>query len=299
MSIWLAQHAAAFRLATARLIGTPGISFLAALAIGIALALPTGGHLLLGSLQKLAKGNTTTPQISVFMKLDADKKSLAEIESRLKKHDGVGSVNFVSRDAALKRMRQDADLAAVIDSLPRNPFPDAFVILPRDDRPGTMESMRDEFRKLPQVEHVQLDSALARRLSVWLKLGQNIVWILAGLFGVGLVALIFNTIRLQVLTRREEIEVSRLLGATDTYIGRPFYYFGALQSLLGGLFALGIVTAAAAALKMPVAELTALYSLDFNLYSLQLKDAAIILGIAAALGWLGAVLSVRSQLRNS
>jgi cell division transport system permease protein len=143
---------------------------------------------------------------------------------------------------------------------------------------------------------VQLDSAWAKRLSALLNLGRTVVWLLAAVFGVGLVALVFNTIRLQVLTKREEIDVSRLLGATDTYIGRPFYYFGALQGLLGGVVACGIVYAGFAILQDRVSELAELYRMGFSLRQMSIPHMLAVLGLSAALGWLGALLSVRNQL---
>lgn len=298
MSGWLTQQRAALGLALRRLAAAPTTTLLAALSIGVALALPAGGQLLLASLQQFGQGGSSTPQISVFMALDADDKAGDQVAAALKADPGVAGVDFVSREATRKRLH-DNGFAQIIDSLPKNPFPDTFVVSPRDTTPTALEALRASFAKLPKVEHVQVDSAWAKRLAVFLNLGRTAVWLLAGLFGVGLVALIFNTIRLQVLTQREEIEVSRLLGATDGYIGRPFYYFGALQGLLGGLVACAIVYACGAALQGPVDELAALYELGFTLRPLRPADVGVILAAAAALGWLGAALSVSRHLREA
>lgn len=295
MNSWLIQQRAALALALRRLADTPTITLLAAISIGVALSLPAGGHLLLRSLQQLGQGNSATPQISVFMALDADDKASDKVGEQLKTQPGVGKVEFVSREATQKRLRE-AGLAQVIDSLPHNPFPDTFVITPRDTTPEALENLRAELEKLPRVEYVQLDSAWAKRLSVLLELGRTAVWLLAALLGVGLIALIFNTIRLQVLTKREEIEVSRLLGATDSYIGRPYYYFGALQGLLGGVVACAIVYASFGMLQARFAELVELYRMGFSLRQLGPMDILAILGVASALGWIGAALSVRQHL---
>ena len=296
MNRWLIQQRAALALALHRLASTPTTSLLAAISIGIALSLPAAGQLLLASLQQLGQGSSATPQISVFMALDADEKAGARVGEQLKSNPAIGDIQFISREATQKRLRE-AGLAQVIDSLPKNPFPDTFVVNPRDTAPEALEALRADLAKLPRVEHVQLDSAWAKRLSVLLNLGRTVVWLLAALFGIGLVALVFNTIRLQVLTKREEIEVSRLLGATDTYIGRPFYYFGALQGLLGGLVACAIVYAGFGLLQERVAELAELYRMGFQLRQMQATEALIVLGLASALGWLGAALSVRQHLR--
>jgi cell division transport system permease protein len=297
MKSWLTQHRAAFGLALHRLASTFTTSLLAAISMGVALSLPTGGHLMLSSLQQLGQGGSATPQISVFMALDGDEKASAKVGEQLKAHPAIGEIQFVSREATQKRLR-DAGLAQVIDSLPKNPFPDTFVVTPHDASPEALENLRAELAKLPRVEHVQLDSAWAKRLSVLLNLGRTVVWLLAALFGVGLVALVFNTIRLQVLTKREEIEVSMLLGATDTYIGRPFYYFGALQGLFGGIVACAIVYGGIAVLQERVAELAELYRMGFSLRQMGLADIAVVLGVSSFLGWIGASLSVRQHLRS-
>ncbi|MDE2598277.1 MAG: permease-like cell division protein FtsX [Rhodocyclaceae bacterium] len=297
MNAWLTHQRAALAQALRRLAGTPTTTLLAAISIGIALSLPAGGHLLLTSLQQLGQGSSANPQISVFMTLDADAKASEKVGEQLKVNPAVGAAQFIGRETTQKRLRE-AGLAQVIDSLPRNPFPDTFVVTPADSSPEALEALRAELAKLPHVDQVQVDSAWAKRLSVLLNLGRTVVWLLAGLFGIGLIALVFNTIRLQVLTKREEIEVSRLLGATDTYIGRPFYYFGALQGLLGGLLACAIVFASFAILQARVAELAELYRMGFELHQLKLTDILALLGLSAALGWLGAALSVRQHLRD-
>jgi cell division transport system permease protein len=195
-------------------------------------------------------------------------------------------------------MRAGQGLGEVLDALPKNPFPDALVITPRDERPEAMERLAAELRKLPRVEHVQLDSAWVQRLDALLRLGRTAIVLLASLLGVGLMAITFNAIRLQVLTSRAEIEVSRLLGATDAFIRRPFYYFGALQGLAGGLVAWSAVLIAALLLRGPVADLAALYGIEFALHILPLADSVVLFGLAALLGWAGAWLSLTRHLRN-
>ncbi|HEX8987830.1 MAG TPA: permease-like cell division protein FtsX [Rhodocyclaceae bacterium] len=296
MIAWLHQHLNALQLAVRRLVSTPVNTLLSLLAIGIALALPAGGQMLLSNALRLAAGTAPTPQISLFMSLDAPRAASDEIGVRLQKHPGVKAARFVPREETLARMRTSEGLGEVIDILPKNPFPDAFVIDPRNDAPDAMDTLAKELRKLPRVEHVQLDSAWVRRLDALLKLGRTGVVMLGILLGVGLIAITFNTIRLQVLTQRAEIEVSRLLGATDAYIRRPFYYFGLLQGLLGGMVAWGIARLAALALAGPVGDIARLYSVDFVLTPLSAGDSALLVGVAGMLGALGAMLSLRQHL---
>lgn len=296
---WLAQHRDALLLALRRLAAAPLNTLLSLLTIGIALALPAGGQMLLTNAMQAGRHLTAKPQISVFAEVGADKRRVQEIGARLRNIPGVKELDFIPREEALARMKASEGLADVIGALPENPFPDAYLVSPTDEQPAAMEKLAAEFRKLPQVEHVQLDSAWVRRLDALLRLGRNGVLLLALLLGVGLVAITFNAIRSQVLAQRAEIEVGRLLGATDSYIRRPFQYYGTLLGLAGGGLAWLIVGSVTLWLRVPIGELAALYSLDFLLQPLTLLDSAALLGAAAGLGWLGARLSLGQYLRDA
>ncbi|MFY9328766.1 MAG: permease-like cell division protein FtsX [Georgfuchsia sp.] len=299
MTAWLRQHLDALRLALRRLVAAPMNTLLSLLAIGVALALPVGGLMIFSNAQQLVKGTSTLPQISVFMTLDADRAAANKIAEKLEQTTGIASVRFLGREATMEQMRKSEGLADVIEALPRNPFPDAFVITPENTAAGEMEQLAAELRKLPQVEHVQIDSAWIRRLNAMLRVARVGLGVLSLLLSIGLMAITFNTIRLQVLTLRNEIEVSRLLGATDTYISRPFFYFGTLQGMLGGAVAWSIVAAATLALRSPVAELAVLYGLDITLAMPNPSVSACLLIAAAGLGWLGTSLSLSQHLSGS
>ncbi|MDR2000479.1 MAG: permease-like cell division protein FtsX [Zoogloeaceae bacterium] len=296
MSTWLAQHGAAFRAALRRLAASPVNTLLSLLAIGIALALPAGGQMLVANVLQLARDSAPTPQISLFLDLDASKADGQSLLNRLDNHSGIKTFKFIPREDTLARMKSREGFADVIEALPKNPFPDTIIALPANDRPEAMEKLAAEFRKWPKVAQVQLDSDWARRLAALIKIGRLTVALLALLLGIGLIAITFNTIRLQVTTRRAEIELSRLLGATNAFIRRPFHYFGILLGLLGGMVAWLAVAAATWWLREPVAELASLYNIDLILQPLALPDSALLLAAAAGLGWLGASLSLRQHL---
>jgi cell division transport system permease protein len=293
MTVWLRQHGSALALAWRRLAGAPTNTILSLLAIGIALALPAGGLMLFSNAQSIIGKVSAKPQVSVFMALDADRRQARDVATRLGHMDDVESVVLVTREETLERMKSAQGLGEVLDALPTNPFPDALVVTPRDDRPQALEGLAAQLRRLPKVEHVQLDSAWVQRLDALLRLGRMAVMLLAALLAAGLVAITFNAIRLQVITSRAEIEVSRLLGATDSFVRRPFYYFGAVQGLLGGLAAWAIVHGGALLLNAPIAQLASLYHLDFVLVPPGSADAIVLLGLATSLGWAGAALSLR------
>lgn len=296
MNIWLSHHGQALALALRRLFAAPVNTLLSLLAIGVALALPAAGQMLLANLLHVTQRAAPALEISVFLAVEAPRPAATDIEAKLKNNPGVKSFRFLPREDTLAHMKKEAGLADVIDALPKNPFPDAFVLLSRDERPEAMEALAAELRKWPKVEHVQLDAGWARRLEALLRLGRTGVMLLTGLLGVGLVAISFNTIRLQVLTQRPEIELSRLLGASDGFIRRPFYWFGVLQGLLGGLAAWLLVGMTTLVLRGPMEDFAGLYGIALSLRPLDGISSLALLALAAGLGWLGTAISLRRHL---
>ncbi|GAB4169907.1 MAG: permease-like cell division protein FtsX [Rhodocyclaceae bacterium] len=296
MKPWLAQHRAAAERALRRLAHAPSSSLLAALAIGIALALPASGYVLLGELLPLAGRIPARPEMSAFLAAGADAHDAAEIRARLGRSAGVRAWRFVSREETLERMRSAEGLAEVLDSLPRNPFPDAFVIEPAAESEPGLAALRDAIASWPGVEYVQIDGAWMKRLAAMVRLARGAVLMVAGLLAAALVVVTFNTVRLQILSQREEIELAWLLGATAGFVRRPFFYFGALQGLAGGSIACLVVAAVLEAARAPLTEAAGAYDLAFTLHGLGAGDAALIIGVAAGLGWLGAWLSAGRHL---
>jgi cell division transport system permease protein len=291
---WLRQHREAFARALGKLLAQKSASLLNALVIGVALSLPAGGYALLANLQGAAQRFTVEPQLSLFLRQDARR---ADLEPRLKADARIAQARFVSRDEALRELRQAEGLAEVVAALERNPLPDAFVLRAREPSAAALEALAADLRALPGVARVQVDSAWAQRLAALARIGKLALAFLAALLAVGLIAVTFNTIRLQILTLREEIEVSRLLGATDAFVRRPFLYLGGLQGLAGGVIGLAVLWAGIATLNRPVRDLAQTYGSDFQLALLPWPQAATLLALAILLGWLGALLSVSKYLR--
>ena len=295
MLSWLRVHLRAMAQAMRRLLRQPVGTVLSALVVGIALSLPAAGYLLLDNVATLARGVSGTPEISIFMQQTVEPAQLRAVERRLGADELVASYRFVSRDEALRQLEQSG-LGDVLGGLSENPLPDAFVVLPRGGEPDVYEVLHARFVAWEGVEHVQLDSAWIERLHALIGLGKSAVFMLAGLLGFALVIVTFNTIRLQILTQRQEIDVSRLLGATDPFIRRPFYWFGSLQGLIGGLVAWGTVWLMVLALEGPVEGLARTYGAVFVVSGPGAADTSAILGFAAFLGWLGSAMSVRRHL---
>jgi cell division transport system permease protein len=295
MLMWMKSHARAAFQATRRLAAQPLGTLLSALVVGIALSLPAAGFVLLDNVATLARGVSGTPEISLFMHRDAGAEQLLAVERRLRGEASVASYRHVSREEALRQLEQSG-LGDVLGGLTTNPLPDAFVVSPRGEDPELYEMLEAKFVQWDGVEHVQLDSAWVERLHALLGLGKSAVLLLAGLLGFALVIVTFNTIRLQIMTQRPEIDVSRLLGATDPFIRRPFYWFGSLQGLLGGMVALGTVWMSVRLLGGPVESLASTYGAVFQLSGPGPAESIAILAFASFLGWLGSAISVRRHL---
>ena len=290
------QHAQVIRFTLQRLLRTPVASLLNILIIGIALSLPVGGYVLLKNLQGLAEQVAGTPQISVFLAMGTSQDEIARISKQLKEHAAIERIEFVPRDLALKQLQLSTGLADVVGGLAQNPLPDAFIIFPVAMDARKLELLRDDLKFWPKFEHVQLDSAWAHKLEAMLKFGRLAVLILAGMLSFALIAITFNTIRLQILTQRDEIEISKLIGATNSFIRRPFLYYGLVQGLLGGAAAWLIIATSLQALNYSLAGLVQLYASSFSLKHLSFGDSITLLGFSAYLGWLGAWMSVSQHL---
>lgn len=296
MRTWLRHHRRALAAALARLAGQKSAAVLNALIIGIALALPAGGYALLASLRAVAPEAALEPQLSFFLQAEAKRPEAEALAAKLKADPRVRTVRLVTREQALKDLQAIEGLGEIVASLSRNPLPDALVIRPRSTDGAALEALAAELRKLPLAQHVQVDSAWARRLAALAGVARLAIALLGTLLAVGLVAITFNTIRLQMLSQRAEIELSRLIGASDAFIRRPYFYLGAVQGLFGGLVALLLVAGGLAALNIGVADLAASYGSGFRLSFLTPGDALAVALFSAVLGWFGAYLSVSRYL---
>lgn len=296
MKQFYTQHFHVLRTVLRRMFNPPLAGVLNTLVIGIALSLPAGMYVLLQNAQGLVQQLSGTPQISVFLNMDAKSDDIEKLRKQFAQHPAVERVEFVPRDRALQQLKQSTGLADVIGSLEKNPLPDAFVVHPKSDSAQNIDTLRTEIANLPKVEQAQLDSAWAYKLEALLKFATLAVLILASLLSLALIAITFNTIRLQILTQRDEIEVAKLIGASNSFIRRPFLYFGALQGLLGGFAAYAIISISCALLNLPLSTLSQLYASQFTLQSLNLGDSLSLLLFSLYLGWLGAWLSVARHL---
>jgi cell division transport system permease protein len=309
MKTWIREHAMALGAAMARIRSLPGSFSFNVLVIALALMLPLAGLTLLENLRPVSRELAVEPEISVFLSTEIARDRAQAIADEIRnaaQQAGVSAkLDYISREKALEAMKARAGLGDVVAALGSNPLPDAYVVriagggAADDDSaaPARIEKLAAALHKIAGVETVQLDAAWVKRLAALLQLASSVLALLAASLCGVVLAVVFNTIRLQIVTQHEEIGVARLLGATDAFVARPFYYMGGLLGLAAGALALLAVLGALALLNTSVSQLASLYGSAFLLEPLNAQTVTALLATSAALGVLGAALSVRRALR--
>jgi cell division transport system permease protein len=304
MKSWLRHHRFALGDALSRLGHSFGSFAFNVLVVAIALALPFGGMTLLENVRPVSNQLAVEPEISIFLAMDLPREraqALApQIREVFERNRSRATLEFMPRENALRTLRDRSGLSDALTTLGTNPLPDGYVAklagFQNAHDADRVDEIAAQLKALPGVDYVQVDSAWVKRLAALLNVLRLALLFLAVTLGVVVVAVVFNTIRLQVMTQREEIEVARLVGATDGFICRPFYYTGALLGLAAGALALGAVALGLSPLNQAIAEFARLYASEFRLAPLSAMSSALLLLVSAGLGLCGAMLSVRRHL---
>ena len=299
MNVWLTQHALALKLVLRRFANNKLSTLLICLAIGVTLALPSIFYAVLDSANVLANNVKSKSQMSVFLATNHDENAIATVKTTLEDDANIKSFKFVSKEDAFSQLQAaDAD-NGVLNSLENNPLPDAFFVEPSKLDAESIENLKNNLSKLDGVDEVVVDGAWIKRLNYLLALGKKTMLIIVSLLAFALVAVIGNTVRMQIVTQYAEVELSRLIGATKSFIRRPFLYAGALYGLIGGLFALLITVAVIYLFNQSLAPLVAEYQTNFSLNYPNLFTCAITCLLALAVGLISAYLAVSKSLFSS
>jgi len=298
-SAWLDQHRAACTLSLRKLLASPLATLLTAAVIGIALALPTAFFALLHNVQSLGSDWDGAARISLYLAdsvADAEGAALAE---ELVGRADVAIARHIDRAAALAEFRELSGFGEVLDSLDENPLPGVVVVHPQAAAtPDAVAALAAELGALHAVGDARVDLQWVQRLHAIIGVIQRAVAIVAALLGVAVLLVVGNTIRLDILGRREEIVVVKLIGATDGFVRRPFLYGGAAYGLLGGALAVLLVTLALGLIAAPVRGLAQLYGSAFEFSGLNLDSALALMLCGMLLGLGGAWLAVGRHLRD-
>ncbi len=296
---YFGRHAQGLVGSLGRLARQPLAAFMTMSVIGIAVALP----LLLGVFlqnARTAAGNLNAAfDLSVYLDRKAVGNPAEALAKQLRLRGDVAAVRVITADQALASFRDGSGFGKALDVLKDNPLPDTLVVTPTLDAgtPQGTENLRAAIAAMPDVQVVQLDTDWIKRLQAILEVVRQAVILTGALLGLGVVLVVSNTIRLDILNRQAEIEVMKLVGASDGFTRRPFLYGGFWYGLGGGLVALLLVSFGTALLAAPVAHLALLYSSPFRLEGLSLVSTLQVLAAATALAWTGSWLAVRRHIR--
>jgi cell division transport system permease protein len=298
LSAWLRLHVHAFADALARIAAQPWASVMSILVLATAITLPVIAAVALRSAGAAAASLDTDPHINVYLALDAGDEDVRRIERALRSQPDALTVKFVPRAQALQELKATTHLAEILAALDRNPLPHAFTVRVRTTAADRVAAMRSEWSRLPKVDQVLADFEWSGRLARWVRFGERLLWVMAGALGVAVAFIVGHLIRLQVLTRREEIQVSQLIGATAADVRRPFLHHGLLQGALAGAAAVGLAGLLAHWAGIELSALTPGYTTELKVVFLTAGESLIAMATAAALGLAGAWLAVTREIRR-
>lgn len=268
--------------------------------IGIALALPAGLLVMLQNVETITHGWNQGARISLYMKGNVSQTQAQQIANGLQRDPNIGNIRFISPSKGLQEFTRYAGFQNVISQLKSNPLPSVIVVQPakKVHSPLQIQQLLNTLQQIPQVDSAELDMQWVKRLYTFLDLGRRVVFALAILLAFGVVLIISNTIRLITENHRSEIEVMKLVGATDNFIRRPFLYTGILYGAIGAIIAMVLVDSFLSWLADPVMQLSDLYDSTFRLAGLSNGQTEWLLVIGIALGFMGSWLAVSKHLRD-
>ena len=298
MMTWLRLHRHALADALRRLAAQPLASAFSILVLAVTISLPVLAAIALRSVGNVAASLETDPHVNVFMTLDATDEDVRRVGEALRSHPEAASVKFVSRTQALAELKSTTHLAELLDSLDGNPLPHAFTVRVRTTDPDKLNAARDAWSKLPKVDQVAADFEWSERLGKWIHFGNTLLATIAAVLGAAVAFIVGHLIRLQVVSQRQEIEVSQLIGATASDVRRPFLYHGLTQGALAGAAAVGLGAAVVAWLSSQLRALTPNYAAEMKVVFLDPSWSLAVVGVAAALGLAGAWWAVGRELRQ-
>jgi cell division transport system permease protein len=299
VSGWLSLHAGTAIAALGRLSRQPFASMMTILVIAITLALPAAMHLVIKNAQSLSASWDNALDFSVYLRSDVTAEQAQRLADLVGQRADVESVTFISADDALAEFREASGFGDALDHLTTNPLPHTLVVRPAvGNTEVSMAVLSEELGNLPEADFVQVDTEWVRRFHAILAILERAVMIGAALLGAAILIIIGNTIRLDIQNRREEIEVTKLIGASNAFVRRPFLYAGLWYGLAGGLLALALVWYGLYALEAPVARLSGLYESSFIVLSLNAVESLSIVGAGVGLGLVGSWIAATRHMRR-
>jgi cell division transport system permease protein len=298
MNSYMAHHQLVASDSLLRLLSAPVSSIMTWLVIGIALALPASLFVALGNVESVSRGWEGAAQISLFVNKVVAEQDSRNLAKTLRLRDDIAEVEYISQTQALEEFQTLSGYGEVLEHLDQNPLPAVIVVRPVEEETSAAatESLYNELKALPQIEQAIIDLEWVQRLYSMMALAKRMTLALAILLALGVLLVIGNTIRLTIESRRDEIVIVKLVGATNAFVRRPFLYTGLWYGLGGGIVSWLVISLGLLWLSAPIAEVAGLYQSQFELQGLGFVDAFILLCASASLGLMGAWLAVSRHL---
>jgi len=299
VSIWLTRHLSTSIGSLGRLFRQPFASLMIILVIAVTLAIPAALSLVIKNAQSVSDGWDNALDFSVYLKRGLSEDEAKGLAGLIQQRADVESVQLITASQALAEFKQQSGFGQALDHLSENPLPHTLVVRPGPANTSqTMILLQEELGNLPEADIVQVDTEWVQRFHAILDIIKRAIVIGAALLGVAIIVIIGNTIRLDIQNRREEIEVTKLIGASNAFVRRPFLWSGFWYGLFGGLLALGLVQYGLFLLQQPVARLAGLYQSGVTVVSLAPTESLSILGIGVFLGLVGSWFAAARHMRR-
>lgn len=298
MSAYLARHLQVFFATLGAMRRTPMNSINTIIIIGITLALPSMLYVVLKSAQNLSENWQGRPQISVFTKPEVTHQEADLIFQELRLHPAIAFAELISQQQALEEFRAVSGMSYEIDFLGENPLPISIVVTPNESNTHSenLLALKRELSKIEGIEAIRLDLDWTNRFNAILLAMSRITKLLSAVLAVALILIVGNTIKLLILNRRQEIEITRLVGGSNAFVRRPFLYYGVLYGFFGAILAILLLIGAAIMMHEPLGRLAALYDTPTLVHQLNAAEVGTIIFIGGFLGWLAAHWSVAQHL---
>jgi len=299
MTIWVSRHFSTSIGSLGRLFRQPFASLMIILVIAVTLSIPAALNLIVKNARSVSASWDNALDFSIYLNRDLSQSEAEGLARLIEQRADVEAVTLITATQALSEFKQQSGFGQALDHLSENPLPHTLVV-----RPGpanTSQSMillQEELGNLPEADIVQVDTEWVQRFHAILDIVRQGIVIGASLLGVAIIVIIGNTIRLDIQNRREEIEVTKLIGASNGFVRRPFLWSGFWYGLFGGLLALGLVQYGLFLLEQPAARLAGLYQSGIAILSLSLNESLSILGIGVGLGLVGSWFAAARHMRR-
>ncbi len=278
----------------------PFATLMTVMVISISLALPALFQVVVNNLQQLDGNWQRGSHISLYLDGTLSSTDAAGLFEKVRTTPGVGTAQLKSSADGLAELQQQEGMQDIMQYLPENPLPTVIDVIPAQDVSSSdaMNNLYQSLKSYPHVAQAKFDMQWVSRLYALLDIASRIGDALMVLLAAGVVLIIGNTLRMAILNRHEEIQVLKFIGASHSYIIRPFLYIGVFYGAAGALLAMLLVHIMTLSLSVLVDQLAETYQMHYVLMGLSSEQGVMLLLLAMGLGWIGARVSVRSLCRS-